>query len=206
MYKGAKIKAVVMLVLSTLVLLAAVAYLALGHSLGIYQWQFGLLAVASMFAAISVFSVYFKEFYALFIAPRCPRCTGTLAVSELEIHGEVTLDNETLPPIVDRMSRCTNCGGQHHNVYIDWSENNPAARQRWGESVRRIIYDKSSIILLQRFGLNDEELARLAANWNAYSKTPKKTRAEWESMVSRMQREASAKNRESGMVFPKDKV
>lgn len=205
MYKVAKIRSVVMLILSTLLLLAAIAYLALGNSLGIYRWQLGLLAVASMFVAISVFSVYFKEFYALFIAPRCPRCTGTLAVTELEVHGEAILDDETLPPIVDRMSRCTNCGGLHHDVYPDWSENSPTARQRWGETVRRIIYDKSSVILLQRFGLNDEELTQLANNWNAYSLKPKQTRVEWESMLDRMQREAAAKNRDSGMVFPKGK-
>lgn len=205
MYKKAKTKAVVMLIVSSLVFLAAILYLALSRRFDIYEWQYGLLSAALIFVSIGIFSVYFKEFYALFIAPRCPRCTGTLAVSELEVHGEIILDNETLPPIVDRMSRCTNCDGLHHDVYPNWSENSPVARQRWGETVRRAIYDKSSIILLQRFGLNDEELAHLAANWNAYSQAPKKTRVEWESMVDRMQREAHAKNRASGMVFPKDK-
>lgn len=206
MYRGAKIRAVTMLILSSLVFAAGLAYLAFSNALGIYRWQLGLASVAALFIAISVFSIYYKEYHALFIAARCPRCDGILQVTELEVSGAKVLDNETLPPIMDIITSCTNCKRQHHRVFAKWADVGPVSRQSWGDAVKGGIQHLSSIILLQRPGLNDQELATLFNNWESYPRKPQTTRAEWEATLERLQREAWAKNSAAGMIFPDDKI
>ncbi len=206
MYKKAKVKAVTMLVGSTLVFLGALLYLGLGQHLGIYDWRFGLLSLALILFSISVFSVYFREYYALFIAPRCPRCDGVIQVSEIEVRGPTTLGKETLPPILDKITRCTFCQREHHQVYAKSSGAGTTGPIRLGESFMLMIHDRASRRSLLRPAMTDAELEEYYAKWDSYPKKPETTRAEWEAMLEQLQQEARSKNIESGMIFPNEKT
>lgn len=206
MYRKAKIKAVVMLILSALVFVAAVLYLALSRRFDIYEWQYGLLSVALIFISISTFSVHFREFYALFIAPRCPRCDGVIQVSEVEVRGKTTLGQETLPPILDRITKCTLCRGEHHHVFAKRNEAGSIVPIHLGDSWMLAIHDRASRMRWLRPAMTDEEITELYAKWDSYPKKPETTRAEWEAMLKRLQQEARTKNIETGMIFPNEKI
>lgn len=205
MYRSAKRRAVTMLALSSVVFLAAVFYLIFSNQLGIYHWGFGLLSVALMIFSFSLFSVHFRDFYALYLAPRCPLCNGVTQVTEVEIRGKTTLGNETLPPILDRITRCTSCDGEHHHIFAKWNEAGTTAPIRIGDSFATIIHDRASRMRLLRPAMTDEEIVRLFSKWDSYPKQPETTRAEWEATLQRLQAEAHARNVASGMVFPNEK-
>lgn len=206
MYRKAKIRVVVMLLASALVFLAGVLYLSLGRRFDIYDWKFGLLSVAFMVISLSVFSVYFREFYALFVAPRCPRCDGVLQVTEISLRGKTTFGELTLPPILDRVSECTLCQREHHHVFAKWNEAGTTAPIHLGDSFNLMIHNKASLMQLRRPAMTDEEIAKLYSSWDSYPKEPETTRKEWDALLKRLQREARAKNVEAGMIFPTEKT
>lgn len=206
MYRKAKVKVVVMLILSTLVFLAGVLYLALSRRFDIYDWRYGLLSVGLIFLSLSVFSVYFREFYALFLAPRCPRCDGVIQMSVVEVRGKTVFGKETLPPIRDKVIKCTLCQGEHHHIYAQRDEANTIAPIHLGDSWMLAIHDRASRMRWLRPAMTDEEIVDLYAKWDSHPKRPETTRAEWEAMLERLQQEARSKNIESGMVFPNEKT
>lgn len=206
MYRAAKTKAVFMLVASSLVFLAALIYLFFSNRWGIYHWGLGLLAVVFLLISLSLFSVYFRDFYTLYLAPRCPRCGGLLLVTEIEIKGKTTLDHEALPPILDRITQCTSCAGEHHHIYAKWNEAGTTAPIRLGDSFATIIHDRASRMRLLRPAMSDQEIELLFAEWDSFPKQPETTRAEWETTLQRLQAEAHAKNLANGMIFPDQKI
>ncbi|NLW17299.1 MAG: hypothetical protein GX033_06620 [Firmicutes bacterium] len=205
MYRRAKITTVIMLILSALVFLTAVFYLVFSNRLGIYHWGYGLLSVAVMLVSFSLFSIHFRNFYALFLAPRCPRCGGVTQVWEIEIRGKTILGSETFPPILDRITKCTECGGEHHHIFAKWNEAGTTAPIGVSDSFATIIHDRASRMRLLRPAMTDEQIDKLFSKWDSYPKQPETSRAEWEATLKRLQDEAHTKNVASGMVFPKEK-
>ncbi len=205
MYKHAKIRVILSLIVSALVIILGVLYLALGSRFGIYDWRLGILSLLVILLSVSVFLTNYRDFKVLFLAQKCPACNGILKVFEIELKGKTTFGSLVMPPILDRVSKCTLCLKEHHDVYAKRDEAGTKAPIGLGDSFSLSIHTRASLQQLLRPNMTDAEIKQLHAQWDSYPKQPETTVEEWEAILADLKQEARAKNIEAGMVFDSDK-
>ena len=102
------------LMLGLLVGVVSVLYITMGKQLGIYHWVIGLIFV--LVAAVSFGSVYanVRESLRLTYGAKCPDCRKTLDVREELLKGQIEIDGDMMPSVVDKISTCPSCSKENH--------------------------------------------------------------------------------------------
>lgn len=192
------------LMLGLVVGVMSVLYITMGKQLGIYHWAIGLVFV--LVAAVSFGSVYasVRELLRLTYGAKCPHCHETLNVREELLKGQIEIDGDMMPAVVDKISTCPTCGKENHFVYTPMGEVGdrvPLTLQTsWGEA----IHDKKSIQRLLRPGMSEEEIEAVMKHRDSIKTLPS-TKSEWDEWLAEVRREADKYNTERGIVIKKKK-
>ena len=188
------------LILGLLVGIVSVLYITLGKQYGIYHWAIGLVGV--LIAAVSFGSVYanFRELKRVSWGPKCPHCIKPLDVREELLKGQIEIDGDMMPSIVDKISACPTCKKENHFIYTpmgEVGERMPLTLQTsWGEA----IHDKKSMQRLLRPGMSEAEVEEVVRARES-TKTVPSTKIEWEQWLETVRGEAEKYNAERGIVI-----
>lgn len=192
------------LMLGMLVGIVSVLYITMGKQLGIYHWAIGLIFV--LVAAVSFGSVYanVRELLRLTYGPKCPDCHKTLNVREELLKGQIEIDGDMMPSVVDKISTCPTCSKENHSVYTPMGEVGdrvPLTLQTsWGES----IHDRKSMQRLLRPGMSEAEVEEVI-KYRDSIKTEPSTKIEWDEWLAEVRSEADKYNTERGIVIERKK-
>lgn len=184
--------------------LVAGLYKTVGAALGIYDWRIGLVALLILVTAIINLILIATSWYRLRLAPACPVCGGLFSIKENSLRGSTVDGVDNLPSIIDRVSTCSACGREHHQVYAATGEVGAVLPITLQDSFSNVMFTQKSMLRQRYPGKSEAEIDQLIAQMESHeqSKPPAMTREEWERLLAKLQQEATMKNREQGMEFP----
>lgn len=102
----------------TAAILVLVLYLFISPIYGLYRWQIGFVAAATIAVLGGVVYHHYRLYCYYVQGYKCPACGGLVEMDEISLLGAVKTDDGAVPQVIDRISTCTLCGKENHLVYV----------------------------------------------------------------------------------------